>query len=202
MTRVDRDSGEACRHDLSTSGGGHTFECNLLVGPCLSATHCTRAAASDVLALTLPTRLPALSARPSTQDYKEGKVLSEQELMMKKHKEEFERIVKEHGLDKGQKVRCDASIQAKVCGCTTCNGMDSCNGTGTCSYLPCRSIVRAESLISAIHVRLLQRYSYMAPLFRCTCYLQADELATFLTDSSNTHVTVRCSLSCMDVHLF
>lgn len=38
------------------------------------------------------------------QDYKAGKVLSEQEQMMKKHQAEFGRIVKEYGLDKGSKV--------------------------------------------------------------------------------------------------
>jgi 3-mercaptopyruvate sulfurtransferase SseA len=38
------------------------------------------------------------------QEYKEGNILSEQEKMMVRHKQEFERIVKEYGLDKGDKV--------------------------------------------------------------------------------------------------
>eukprot|EP00037_Helgoeca_nana_P017490 m.165779 g.165779 ORF g.165779 m.165779 type:complete len:165 (+) comp24017_c0_seq1:68-562(+) len=38
------------------------------------------------------------------KDYKAGKVLSEQEQMMKKHQAEFGRIVKEYGLDKGSKA--------------------------------------------------------------------------------------------------
>eukprot|EP00035_Acanthoeca_spectabilis_P034624 m.30202 g.30202 ORF g.30202 m.30202 type:complete len:165 (-) comp6766_c0_seq2:1392-1886(-) len=38
------------------------------------------------------------------KDYKAGNVLTEQEKMMKRHKEEFERIVKQYKLDKGTKA--------------------------------------------------------------------------------------------------